>query len=200
MIKNQKVWEDNGKINKALLKHLIGITLLIIAVFLVYSNSLDGIWALDDHLVNQPLDKEVLFEKIGSRKVSFLSFSVNQKIDPRNPVNFRVFNILIHIFNSILVYVLALITLKLPYNRERFERYGFSVALLGATIFALHPLNINAVAYIIQRMASLATFFVLLSLISYIFANRTYSVFNKIVLYFMSILFIILGFFSKEST
>ena len=182
-----------------LIIHILGITLLIVAVSLAYSNSLNGIWALDDVLVNQPLDKEALIEKVGTRKVAFLSFSVNQKIDPHDPLNFRLFNILIHIFNSILVYVLALITLKLPYNTERFERNGFSVALLSAAIFALHPLNINAVAYIIQRMASLATFFVLLSLISYIYAGRTFSLFNKTSLYIMSILFLLLGIFSKEN-
>jgi tetratricopeptide (TPR) repeat protein len=185
--------------NPKLITHILGITLLIIAVFLAYSNSLDGIWALDDVLINQPLDKEALFERIGARRVSFLSFSVNQKIDPYDPVNFRLFNILIHIFNSILLYVIALITLKLPANRERFEHYSFSIALLSATIFALHPLNINAVSYIIQRMASLATFFVLLSLISYILASRASRLFIKIIMYSVTALFIIFGILSKEN-
>lgn len=185
--------------NPKLITYILGITLLIIAIALAYSNSLNGIWAFDDVLLNQPLDKEALFEKIGARKVSFLSFAVNQKIDPYDPVNFRLFNILIHIFNSLLVYVLALITLKLPYNRERFERCSFFVALLSAAIFALHPLNINAVAYIIQRMASLAAFFVLLSLISYILATRASGLFIKIIMYSVTILFIIFGILSKEN-
>jgi len=195
----ERIETKPAALSPRLITHILGVALLIIAVSLAYSNSLNGIWALDDVLVNQPLDKEALVEKVGGRKVPFLSFSVNQKIDPHDPLNFRLFNILIHIFNSILVYVLALITLKLPYNMERFERNGFSVALLSAVIFALHPLNINAVSYIIQRMASLATFFVLLSLISYIYACRSRGLLNKTVLYIISILFFILGIFSKEN-
>jgi tetratricopeptide (TPR) repeat protein len=120
-------------------------------------------------------------------------------IDPYSPVNFRLFNILIHIFNSILVYVIAFVTLKLPDIRERFGRYSFSVALISSMIFALHPLNINAVSYIIQRMASLATFFVLLALISYILASRSNSIFTKVALYCVTGLFILLGILSKEN-
>jgi tetratricopeptide (TPR) repeat protein len=172
---------------------------LSISVFLAYSNSLNGIWAFDDVLTNQPLGIDGLIEKFGARKVSYLTFAINQMIDPYSPVNFRLFNILIHILNSLLVYVIALITLRLPDYRERFEHYSFSVALISSMIFALHPLNINAVAYIIQRMASLATFFVLLALVTYIFAAKSKGAFNKIILYFMTFAFILLGILSKEN-
>lgn len=181
------------------LKHLFPVTFLAAAIFLAYSNSLNGIWALDDFQINRPIGIDGLLAKIGWRKISFLSFYINQKIDPYSPFNFRFFNLLIHTLNVLLVYVLTFITLRLPDLRERLDRYGFPVAFFAAAIFALHPLNINAVAYIIQRMASLATFFVLLSLLSYIIASTTRSLIGKTLLYGLTLISIFLGILSKEN-
>ncbi|MGO9614742.1 MAG: tetratricopeptide repeat protein [Dissulfurispiraceae bacterium] len=181
------------------LTELVGLSFLCVAVFLTYSNSLHGIWALDDVLVNQPLGIGELFQKAAGRKITYFSFILNQAINPNDPVNFRVFNILIHIANSLLVYCVALITLKLYYKQREVTPYYFFIALISALLFALHPLNINAVAYIIQRMASLATLFTLLSLILYIYAHRTLRTSLKIAMYVGSLACIVLGILSKEN-
>jgi hypothetical protein len=73
------------------------------------------------------------------------------------------------------------------------------VALLSSVIFALHPININAVAYIVQRMASLATLFVLLSLLCYISATLSGNRLKAVLLYACSGIFVIIGIFSKEN-
>ncbi|MBM4140026.1 MAG: tetratricopeptide repeat protein [Nitrospira sp.] len=211
MRKGLKEKERNDFQKHHTLKHLLGIALLIFGVLLAYSNSLNGIWAFDDVLINQPLGTEGLIEKIGARKIAYLTFLINQKINPVDPFNFRLFNIFIHILNALLVYIIALLTLsyncserpdksviarhEVPKQSQDF----FPIALFSAALFALHPLNINAVAYIIQRMASLATFFVLLSLVSYIFANMAKNIFNKVILYLVTIVFIVLGVLSKEN-
>lgn len=181
------------------LRYFSGFILFIAFVFLAYSNSLNGIWAFDDSLVNQPISVEGLVDKIGVRKITYLSFLINQRINPLEPLNFRLFNIFIHIFNSILLFVIALLTLRISLNKERFVSVGVPVAFISAAIFGLHPLNINAVAYIIQRMASLAAFFVLLSVFFYILASRVSHISAKVSLYLMTILFIIFGILSKEN-
>jgi protein O-mannosyl-transferase len=186
-------------LTESVITHLIGGAFLAIAIFLAYANSLHGIWAFDDVLINHPLGTEGLLEKIGWRKMAFLSFYINQQIDPYSPVNFRLFNVLIHILNSLLVYTLTFVTLSLPDIREKFGKYAFPASLFSASLFALHPLNINAVAYIIQRMASLAAFFVLLSLHSYIAATAARSWFSKGILYGLTLFFIFLGIMSKEN-
>jgi protein O-mannosyl-transferase len=186
-------------LTESVLPHLIGGVFLAIAIFLAYANSLHGIWAFDDVLINHPLGTEGLLEKMGWRKMAFLSFYINQQIDPYSPVNFRLFNLLIHILNSILVYTLTLVTLRLPDIREKFGKCTFPAALFSAALFALHPLNINAVAYIIQRMASLAAFFVLLSLLSYIAATAARSRISKVIFYGFTLAFIFLGIMSKEN-
>ncbi len=179
--------------------HLIGICFLCLITFLAYSNSLHGIWALDDVLINQPIGIEQVIEKAGVRKVTSLTFLLNQKIDPYSPVNFRLFNILIHVVNSLLLYAIAFVTVRMSAREDRDGRLAVPVALISGAVFALHPLNGNAVAYIIQRGTALAALFVLLSLITYIFAHRAGKKLSRGALYGTTVVFIILAMLSKEN-
>jgi protein O-mannosyl-transferase len=179
--------------------HILATVLISAVICLAYSSSFKGIWALDDSLFNQPLGFRSMLEYTNFRKISYLTFAFNQIINPNDPLNFRLFNVIIHILNSMLVYVLALITLRSAGDKEMSRELCFSVAFISAALFALHPLNINAVAYIIQRMASLATFFVLLSVISYILARKAAGTAGRIILYGLCGFCIVLGVLSKEN-
>jgi protein O-mannosyl-transferase len=173
--------------------------LLSAAIFAVYSNSMNGILVLDDSFLTYAINFDSLLEKVGRRKLVFLSFVINQKINAYDPFYFRLFNILIHISNTLLVYVLSLKTLNLYRNNEKDGSLHFFIALSGAALFALHPLNINAVAYIYQRLASLATFFVLISVITYSIAAKSEVMLHRIFWYTATALSIVLGIFSKEN-
>lgn len=187
------------RLNSNLLPHFFSFLFIIFAILAAYSNSLDGIWALDDVVVNEPIGFEKILDVFGTRKISYLSFVINQKIDPFDPTNFRIFNITIHIFNAILVYIIVLISFRFLNFREPFSNFQIFAAFVSSIIFALHPLNINAVSYIIQRMASLATFFVLLSLIFYALACKQDKSIKKFFLFFSAFLLLILGFLAKEN-
>jgi tetratricopeptide (TPR) repeat protein len=202
-------------------RHLLAIVVLSISIFLAYSNSLNGTWAMDDVVVNKSVGIKDLHDFIGFRKVAYITFLLNQYIAPFSPANFRLFNILIHILNAALVYMLAYRTIPFYPPLVRGELKGghhaihtrrksgdlfatthnqaFYVAFLSSIIFALHPININAVAYIVQRMASLATLFVLLSLLCYISATQLDSKLKTTLLYMLSGLCVIAGIFSKEN-
>jgi tetratricopeptide (TPR) repeat protein len=196
-------------------QHIFAIVILILSIFLVYSNSLNGTWAMDDVIVNKPVGINDIQDIVGFRKITYLTFLINQYIAPFNTMSFRIFNIMIHFINGVLIYILAYITIKIyrenikedNFKKKRkdkshsvdIKKQAFYVAVFSSFVFSLHPININAVAYIIQRMASLATFFVLLSLLCYIFANRTSIRTKSIPLYFLSMIFIIAGIFSKEN-
>jgi tetratricopeptide (TPR) repeat protein len=185
--------------DRGALQHFWRFGLLSAAIFLVYSNSMNGILVLDDNLLNYTLNLDSLLEKVGRRKLAYLSFMINHKINGYDPFYFRLFNILIHICNTLLVYVLSLKTLNLYRSSEKDESLHLFIALSGAALFALHPLNINAVAYIIQRMASLATLFVLISLITYIIAAKSEVMMHKTFWYTATALSVVLGIFSKEN-
>lgn len=178
-------------------KHLIVMALVGVSIFLAYSNSLNGTWALDDILARKPVDIEALRDLIGFRKVTYLSFLLNQRLAPFSPANFRGLNIFIHFINAVLVYVLAYKTMLLGGLNDK--KKVFLTAFFSSLFFALHPLNINAVAYIIQRMTSLATFFVLLSLLSYILAAEAGKRLKAALFYMLCGILVILGIFAKEN-
>ncbi|MBI5100510.1 MAG: tetratricopeptide repeat protein [Nitrospirae bacterium] len=182
------------------MKHVPAITFLAVSIFLAYSNTLNGTWALDDTTIGTAAGIEgALNLKLGYRKVTYLSFLFNKWINPFSVFNYRVTNIALHIINSALVYWISLATLRLPEIRERFGRLSFPVALLTATVFALHPININAVAYIVQRMTALSALFVFLSLLSYLYARTSSGKAAPALLYGISAGLIFMGIFSKEN-
>ncbi len=69
-------------------------------------------------------------------------------------------NLLLHCLNSSLVFLL-LRTLGLP----------LGLALFGAATFAVHPVNVSAVAWVAERKEVLCAFFILLSVVSWLRAR-----------------------------
>lgn len=188
-------------------KHLSALLLLTIAICLAYSNSINGTWALDDYLVNRPVGINHLRDLVGFRKIAYLTFLLNQSLTGVSSASFRLFNIGLHILNVFLVYLLAWKTIKpVPGKTNITDRVStaldtkaFYAAFISGAVFGLHPLNINAVTYIVQRMASLASLFVLLALLSYISASQTAHRLKKFSMYGLSAVFIVIGIFSKEN-
>ncbi|WP_231874448.1 lipopolysaccharide assembly protein LapB [Azoarcus sp. KH32C] len=86
------------------------------------------------------------------------------------PATFQTTNIIIHICVSLSV--LALLLQILAGNREA-TRSDWLAASITAAVWAVHPIQVQAVTYIVQRMASLAALFMLLSVFAYIRARLT---------------------------
>ena len=103
----------------------------------------------------------------GNRYLTFLSFSCNYIIGGLDTFGFHLVNILIHIINALLVYSLVLQTFRTPQMKDARQSASF-IAFFSALIFIAHPIQTQAVTYIIQRGASMATMFYLLSLNMYI--------------------------------
>ncbi|MEY8252825.1 MAG: hypothetical protein RPR91_10595, partial [Colwellia sp.] len=90
--------------------------------------------------------------------------------------SFKITNIIIHIFNACLTFILAKKLLSLaaaklatPTKQNTIAYLAFGIAL----IWALHPINLTSVLYIVQRMTSLATLFSLLAIITYLNARKS---------------------------
>lgn len=92
------------------------------------------------------------------------------------PLAFRMLNIVLHILNSLFVFVL-LGKIKLP-------RYG---SLLGALIFLTHPVQVETVTYISGLPDVLVSFFILLGLLFFQSEKN-----------FLALAMCIFGFLSKE--
>lgn len=160
-------------------------TLVILLTILVYSPGLSGGWLFDDYpnIVNnhgvQPskIDFQTLVHAALSapasefkRPLSSLSFVANFVIGGLNPWSWKITNLIIHLLNGILVFVLArMLVLRAGtlLCTGVNERASITAACIAGTWMIL-PINLTAVLYVVQREESLANLFVLLGLIGYV--------------------------------
>jgi len=87
-----------------------------------------------------------------TRPLTYLTFWCNRILNGDNPAGYHVVNMILHMTSAGLL--LTALRRALP------ER----AALIAAFLFALHPLQVEAVAYIFARSTLLATLFCLISL------------------------------------
>ncbi len=93
-----------------------------------------------------------------------LSLAINYHFGGLNPVGYHVFSIAIHFLTSLLLYAILCRTLVLPYFAGRFAAVARWLALAVAILWALHPLQTEAVIYATQRSELLMAFFYLATL------------------------------------
>src|SRR6266478_7438822 len=140
----------------------VQVTALVVLVFVAYWNSLGGGFHFDDQGIF--LDPGIMSSGFGwrilrlmqTRPLTFLSFHWNYLAGGRAPQGFHLVNVLIHAGNTVLVMLIA---------RRRFNA---SLTLLAAALFAIHPLQSQAVNYVFERATLLAAFFALLSLLFFL--------------------------------
>jgi len=170
---------------------------------LIYSNSFFNSFHFDDFpsIVNNVSIRNIDgLQKIWgfwpTRFITYFSFALNYHWGAYSVVGYHVFSLLLHILTTILVWQLILITLKLPLKGHDLGPKQLSwIAFFSALIFLTHPLQTQAVNYIVQRAVLLAAFFYLGALILYI-KSRTEG---KQIFYLGSIFCAVLSILSKEN-
>lgn len=108
----------------------------------------------------------------GLRPLLKLSYAVSWALGGGSPLAFHVFNLLLHLVNVALVLRLYRAACD---RSSRFPFRGASEpgALFAAVLFALHPIQTEAVSYVSGRSASLSTCFLLGALLLYAHGVRT---------------------------
>lgn len=120
------------------------------------------------------------------RPLILSSFALNWKLAGADPVWFHFTNILFHWGTTLLVFILL----------RRLLRNG-TAAVIGATIFGVHPLHTENIALICARGDILAGFFFLAGFLSYIKYKHKESS-NASVWYIMTLICYAGALFSKE--
>jgi tetratricopeptide (TPR) repeat protein len=119
-----------------------------------------------------------------------LSLALNYHFTQLEPATYYLTNILIHIANVILVFLL----LSQVCARLKIEEQGaLFIASFGAMWFGIHPMHVESVSWIAERKDVLYTFFYLAGLITYL----KYSEENKQKWYWITFLLFILSCLSK---
>jgi len=109
------------------------------------------------------------------RPVSLLSFAANYYFSGFTPFVFKLTNLAIHGFNGVLIYFLTGLFARAAYPSGQVQRIRVLAAIV-ATLWAIHPIQVTSVLYVVQRMTSLASMFMLLALIFHVWARQRQKV------------------------
>jgi len=155
--------------------NLIAFSIIAVMILITYSNTFDGKFHFDDNpsIVDNFSIKQVTADNIigilkGVRPVVYLSLMLNYKLGGLNVVGYHIFNIGVHIITSYLLYLLVSRTLSLPVFKDTYAGKAKRMGLFAALLFAVHPIQTEAVTYIITRTELLATVFYLAAMLFFI--------------------------------
>jgi tetratricopeptide (TPR) repeat protein len=90
-----------------------------------------------------------------------LTFAMNYYFGGLDPFGYHAVNMVFHFLTALLVWAIVRRTLRLPYFEGRFETAAGWLAMGVALLWALHPLQTEAVVYVTQRTELMMTFFYL---------------------------------------
>jgi tetratricopeptide (TPR) repeat protein len=160
----------------------VAVVVLLVAVAAVYGRSLDAPFIFDD--VDGIENNESIFTLwplVGTaehrgplnppsdlpsagRPVVNLSLAANYRWGGLNPYGYHAFNLAIHSFSALLLWAIVRRTLLLPSFAGRFDMSAGWLAVTAALLWALHPLQTEAVVYVTQRSELLMALFYLATL------------------------------------
>ena len=153
--------------------------LLLVMAYLIYSPGIASGFLFDDFDNLDALGElgtidtwdEVLQYTLSAsgstsgRILSVASFLINDNAWPSVAEPFKYTNVIFHLFNGALLFWLILLISRAIGYEDNKTKY---VALIATALWLLHPLHISTVLYPVQRMAVLATLFVLSGLVTYV--------------------------------
>jgi Flp pilus assembly protein TadD len=93
-----------------------------------------------------------------------LSLALNYHFGGRDPASYHVFGIVLHVLTALLLWAVVARTLRLDYFHGRFDGVAGALSFAVATVWALHPLQTESVAYVTQRTELMSGFFYMATL------------------------------------
>jgi tetratricopeptide (TPR) repeat protein len=153
---------------------LLQLAAILITGLLAYSNTFDASFHYDDAYVVdydpaiKHFDLKGIFAENPLRCVANLTFAVNYRLGGRSVTGYHIVNFTIHLLAAFCVFFLVVLLLRTPAVRDKVISHSKWLPLSVALVFMLHPVQTQAVTYIVQRYASLAALFYLLSMTLYL--------------------------------
>ena len=161
---------------------------IVITACLIYIPGLNGPFVFDDraNLIEQPQIRitELSLENLSraaqssgsgplGRPIAMASFAVNYYFAGLNTFAYKTTNLAIHLMSGLLIYLLTVRLLAhVPHLQNHTQAFLTQdrrrwLGMAVAAIWLCHPLNVTSVLYIVQRMNSLASLFLLAGLLTY---------------------------------
>ena len=200
-----------------LLKSCAIITLIMATTFIAYHEALNNgflkMWDTYGYIVENTHIHALTWENIqwmftnfyatNWHPLTWLSHAIDYAWFGLEPRGHHLVNIIIHGFNSILVFGLVIVLMSyrftstssvksLPINNEMLLAAG-----IAAIWFGIHPQHVESVAWVAERKDVLCLFFILLSSIFYVFYHAATTVKTRLFWYLATLLGFILALLAK---
>ena len=125
---------------------------------------------------NLAMQQGALFDALrwlgNSRVVPSLTLVLNYRLGGYEPLGYHVANFAVHLLTAFGVFALAIVLCRTPRLRGTWSpRHAVVLATAAGIVFACHPLQTQAVTYIIQRYASMAALFYVWATVCYVRAR-----------------------------
>jgi tetratricopeptide (TPR) repeat protein len=156
---------------------LLSAAVIVVAACAAYSASLGGAFLYDDagsvvanpsllHLSSALLPPNGV--TVSGRPILNLSFAVNHAVSGTGVWSYHALNLAIHAAGALLLFGIIRRTLATPAAGSLSAGECVAVAFAAAILWAVHPLQAESVAYVVQRAESLMGLFYLLTLYAFI--------------------------------
>ncbi len=178
----------------------LGVAIVVALAVAISVPALDAPWYFDDiaNIVEYPGVRDLrgsLASAATPRGIARLTFALNYRVGDLDVRGYRIVNVAVHALAGVLV--LRLATRVFPSSTV--------LPIATAAIFVAHPLQTQAVTYVVQRMASLAAALALLSLWLYVQAREvrqagaTFTSPRHLARYLLAIFAGVLALYAKET-
>ena len=140
------------------------------AALIAYHNSFETPFLFDDqpHILRNPQIRHLWppWEAMAhtGRPIVQLSLAANYAVSGFDPWSYHAMNVAIHVLAGLVLLGIVHRTFASIELRDRYRPAAAGLAIASALIWIVHPLQTEAVTYVIQRSESLASLFYLITL------------------------------------
>src|SRR5688572_28417079 len=131
--------------------YAVAILLFALVAFQVYGPALHGEFLFDDSYLPflvPDVQQAPLRSWLGVRPVLMISYWLNYQQSALNPYPYHLVNVLLHVLNSVLVWII--VRRYLAWVNDKGE-YNQMLSIFAGLLFLLHPAQTESVAYVASR-------------------------------------------------
>lgn len=191
--------------------------LILLLIGISYSNTITAAWHLDD-IPNIVENEKLHITRIDTasiapvffahprvegntyRPVAYLSFALNWFFGADDVLGYHLVNICLHWLTACTLYLTIIQLLNTPALILRSLGSKHIIALSTSLLWALNPVQTQAVTYIVQRMSVLASLLFLTAILFYLIGRQSTQRTKKNLYFLLTLLCFILAIGSKENS
>lgn len=162
------------------------ITTILLLGLASYANSLTVSLVFDDDLAVRSDMSDNLYSVQGffctPRWFTDMTFALNRYLHQEQVMGYHLFNLALHLSSAVIIYLMLRRIIEALLQSWRFsvddEKVSFLMCFIpfvSAALFVCHPVQTQAVTYIVQRYTSLTTLLYLGSLLTYLQARLAFN-------------------------